>query len=92
MISATEGIVGHALMFHLMNYHVSVEHKLIFHQFIVELNLLNVTILVREIMNVLTRSGKNSYFYMGLFTLLLIISINVLLTENKITFQAYMSQ
>ena len=61
MISATEEIVGHALMFHLMNYHVSVGHKLNFHQFIVELNRLNVTILVQEIMNVPTRSGNKSY-------------------------------
>ena len=67
MINATEGIVGHVPMFHLMNYHVSVVHKLVFRQSIVELNLLHVRILVQEIMNVLTPSGKIN-IYMGLYS------------------------
>ena len=67
MINATEGIVGYVLMFHLMNYHVSVVHKLVFRQSIVELNLLHVRILVQEIMNVLTPSGK-IVIYMGLYS------------------------
>ena len=67
MINATEGIVGHVLMFHLMNYHVSVVHKLVLRQSIVELNLLHVRILVQEIMNVLTPSGK-IVIYMGLYS------------------------
>ena len=80
MISVTEEIVGHVLMFHLMNYHVSVGPKLAFRQSIVELNLLYVRMLVQEIMNVLTRSGK-IVIYMGLGKI--IIPINILLRQTK---------